>query len=296
MSIAGSFGQPKQLRVTFTLTQPNASFPGTGNNQLQLSSLRTIALIDSYVGFAAQLDLRVYGMKQADMNALSVIQFKPWPTATLNNVVTVEAYSGNGWTQIFSGSMIEASPEYREMPDVYLHVQAQAGYQQGIAVGTPLTYPAGSSVASAVQAVAAAMGFSVQNNGVTATIPKGKYYPGSPITQLQSICAQANVDFYFDPNNTIVICPHGQPRLNTPLINLAPTSGLISYPVIQAFGVVLTALFDPSLILAGKLQVSDTDVPAANGVWMPYSGQHQLESLRFGGMWMSTLQCTPLPT
>lgn len=312
---ASSFAVSKQLRCTFTLIPVDvlsaaevAAFTGgpepsfinptfnNGANQLQLTNLRMAATLDSVVGYANQMDLRIYGMAQADMNTLSVVLFGKNPTAVQNLTVMLEANAGNGWTQVFAGTLIDAQPVYAGAPNVYLQVQAQAGYFAGITVGTPSSFPAGTSVANAVALVARAMGFALENNGVSATIPKGSYYPGSPILQLQSICKQAGVDWWFDPSNTIVICPKGQSRTNAKIIALTPQSGLIGYPQLAFNGLTVTALFDPGLILGGKLQLSGTDVPAANGQWQLYAAQHELDAVLPGGSWLSTIQCTPVLT
>lgn len=286
----------KQLRVTLTLA--SGQFSGTNANTLTLSGLRMSAIIQAVKNFASQMDLNIFGMKQADMNALTVARWGPIGTNAIalpNNIVILEVNGGIGWTQIFSGNIIEASPEYRLMPDVPFHIQARFGYYAGNQAGTPLSYPNGVNAADAIQAVATAMGFNFQNNGVSVQLPAGSYWPGSNWDQLNAIATAANIDYY-TVNDSIVICPKNTPRQNIPIQYITPSTGLIGYPRIETAGIGIDVLFNPSLQAAGLLQISGSDVPAANGTWMPYSLQHSLSSVMPGGPWFSSLHCLPPPT
>ena len=55
----------KNLRVTFTLTNSNAVFPGTSANQLQVTGLRMSAVIKG-AGLPAfpEASIRIYGLAQ----------------------------------------------------------------------------------------------------------------------------------------------------------------------------------------------------------------------------------------
>lgn len=285
-----SFASTKQLRVTFTLGNTNATFPNTEDNTLQLTNMRIVATIESVVRFATQLDLNVYGMRQSDMNQLTVLFFGPQANQVLNNTVLLEANDGNGWTQVFFGTIVNGSPDYRSVPEVPFHVQARFGYFAGAAATAPLTYPNGTTVAQAVQTIANSMNLQFQNNGVTATLSPGSYIPGSPWDQLKSICGATDVDFYTDAN-TIIICPKGAPRQNTQSITLTPSNGLIGYPRIEVGGIGIDCLFNKAVLNGAQITVANTDVPAANGNWLPYAITSVLESWKPGGRWQSELHC-----
>jgi len=287
---ASTFQTTKLLRTTLTLGAPGAVFPVSGGNTLTLTNLRTVAGIESVVRFATQCDLNIYGMHQEDMNALTVLFFGPTPSVQLNNTVQVEANGGDGWTQVFAGTIIHGSPDYRSVPDVPFHIQAMFGYFAGAAKTTPLSYPNGATVASAVQTIANTMGLVFQNNGVTATISPGSYFPGSPWEQMRTICSSYDVDWY-DENFTLIIAPKGQPRQNMQLAVLTPQSGLIGYPRIEVGGIGIDAYFNSAILNGALVQVSGTDVPAANGIWLPYSITHTLESWVPGGRWQSSMHC-----
>ncbi len=287
---ATSFATEKQLRVTLTLGKSGATFPQTGDNTLVLTNMRMAATVQGVVRFATQVDLNIYGMRQPDMNALTVLYFGPNPSIQLNNTVLIEANGGDGWTQVFFGTIIQGSPDYRNVPDVPFHIQARFGYFAGIAPLPALSYPNGVSVASAVQTLANEMNMQFQNNGVTATLSSGSYFPGSPWEQLRAICAAADVDYYTDIN-TIAICPKGAPRNNTPTILLTPETGLIGYPRIEVGGIGVDCYYNPAIQNGGIIQISGSDLPAANGPWLPYALMHYLSSWTPGGRWHSELRC-----
>ena len=291
-----SFSSEKLLRATIVLEGGNNTFPGTGSNTLVLTNLRMVANIDCNVGFANELSIDIYGMKQADMNALSVLLFRVQPTAVQINTITLEAWSGKGWAQVFAGTIIEGSPQYTEMPDVYMRLQARIGYAFGVQPTTPISYPNGGTVASAMQTVAGVMGLGFENNGVTAMLPKGAYFPGSPYTQLRAIARNSNIDYYIDQKNTLAICPRFTPRSGLQQVVLAPTTGLIADPCIEVFGVSASALFNPQFTLGGPIQITETIIPAANGQWYIFKAYHTLESLKFDGAWFTHMNCSPIQT
>lgn len=286
----------KQLRVTLILAQGNNAFPGTNSNTLILNGLRTVATLTGALGFLPQLDLEIYGMRAQDMNALSVIRFGADAQAITDNIVTLEANDGSGWTQVFTGTIVEGSPEYRSAPEVYFHLQAMTGYFAGIKPAPPLSYPSGTSVATALQAVANSLGVSFTNNGVTATLSGARYWPGSPGDQLKAICDATNTAFYFDAHGVLTISPKGSGQNPPKPINITPQTGLMGYPSIQASGIHIDALFNPAFLLAQTVTVSGSDIPNANGNWIPYRMTHQLESVKVGGVWMTSMDCTPVPS
>lgn len=276
----------KQLRVTLILA---GNFPGTDSNTLVLTGLRTIAVIQEVAGLATNADVRIFGMLPDDMNALTIAFFNPGG-GVLNQVLIVEANDGDGWVQVFSGTMLEAQPDYRAAPYAFFRMQAAVGYFAQISPVPPLSYPAAVSVAAVVEKLAGQMGFAFENNGVTTQLAAGAYFPGTAFDQLRSVCQAANVDFYF-VGKVLAICPASIARKNVPTVILNPGSGLIGYPVIERNGITVECVYNPGIVGGGQVQVEGSDIPAANGTWMPYALTHTLESMSPGGAWLSSLQC-----
>ena len=278
----------KQLRATLILADPNTKFPGTNSNTLILTGLQMIAVIEGITRRATQLDLQIHGMTQGDMEALTVVWFQP--PAIKDNAIVLEANDGTGWTQVFSGTITEAQPEFRSAPAVFFRIQAVVGYLAKITPVPVTSYSQDVPVSTVVAAIAKQMGFAFEDNGVTAILHK-PYFPGTLYDQLQSACAAGNVDYYIE-GGKVSIMPANKPRLNTPVIVLNKDSGLVGYPVLERFGISVQCLFNPAIIGGGKIKVQSSFKPA-NGLWTPYYVTHTLESVRPGGNWFSLLLCNP---
>lgn len=290
----------KLLRATLIL--PTANFPGTSSNTLTLVGYRMSATITGTAAYPNQLNLIIYGMRQTDMNAVTIL----WGSATTTAAparafVQLEASpDGKAWTQVFEGTFIEAQPDYQSIPDVGLRVMAQVGYGSQIQIAEPTSYPGNASVVQIAQYLAGKMGFAFENNGVTGTLST-PYFPGTYMSQFKALCEHANLDFYFDGNATLAICPKNQPRQNKPVPILTPETGLIGYPTIQRFGIHVDALFTPALTRGGLIQVSGSQIPSANGTWLTTTVTHRLDCLMPDGAWFSSVGCTrpagaaPLP-
>src|SRR5580658_4308672 len=132
-----------QLRVTLILSDQNSNgvFPGTNSNTLVLTGLRMIANIQTVPGsVSTHLDLKIFGMKLADMMALTTVFFNVGQGAIVFNQLILEQNSGNGWTQVFSGMIIEAQPEMRGSAAAYFQLQGIVGYQHQITPVPPISY------------------------------------------------------------------------------------------------------------------------------------------------------------
>lgn len=287
----------KLLRATLIL--PAGNFPGKGNT-LTLVGYRMRAEAQGAAGFPYQLDLTVFGMRQADMNAVTILwaSVAGQPTAmNARALVKLEASSdgGTSWCQVFEGTFTQAQPDYRNPPQVGLHALAVTGNGAQIQIAPPTSYRGSTSVLSILQSLADNMNFTLEPNGISGNLST-PYYGGSYMDQFRQVCEHANLDFYFDGDATLAVCPNGQPRVNKAVQVLSPTSGLKGFPTIQQFGLHIDALFRPAFTtgLGSPVKVEGSGVPGANGMWKPFSMLHTLESLQPDGAWFSGMDCTPV--
>lgn len=290
----------KALRVTLILSPQNSNgvFPGTNSNTLVLSGLRMMANVQTVPGsVSTHLDLKIFGMKQKDMNALTTIFFNVGQGAIVFNQLIVEQNSSGdprtGWTQIFSGMILEAQPEYRGAPAVYMNFQAIVGYQHKITPVPPTSYKGTTAVADIVSKLAGQMGYAFENDGVTATLTN-PYFSGTYWDQLNAACTHSGTS-YVVAGDTLAIYPAANARTIPPVLSVAPNAGLIGYPTLEKFGIILTTYFNPALVAGGKVKVSKSDIPNANGLWSPFMVDHQLEGNTPSGLWQSVSQCIPVP-
>lgn len=280
----------KKLRVTLVLAGTNQVFAGTNTNTLILTGLRMSAKVRAVARLTANLDLRIWGMLPADMNALSVIWANP--PIIFDHIVILEADSGNGFVQVFKGTIREAQPEYRAAPDVYFAIQASNGYFKQIEVqfSEPTSYPESVPADIAILDLITRMGFSgVVTGEVGAATLTNPYWSGTLYDQFVKACQASGADFYF-LGDTILVTASGKPRDDQPAVVLNAASGLIGYPVYERAQLNVEALFNAAFLCGTPIELTSS-VPNATGRWYPFAIQHTLESLMPKGKWHSQLQC-----
>lgn len=330
--MAASALTQRELRLTFTLSNGAtfASSPSKTSNTLQLSQLRASARITS-MGAPAfpTCDLAVWGMRQADMNALSSLTQQV--TGLSRNLVQVEANTGIGgaWSTVFAGQIVSAFIDYSGIPDVVMRVQGQYLYFDQLVPVSPYSCLAPTPVSTIVSTIAAKLGCNFENNGVTAVLSP-RYFPGTNVAQLRAAVAMAGVDMYIEPGlgqanadqneptagQTIAICNKGAVRQNIVPFNLSPTSGLVGYPTPDSRGYLnVKSLYNPAFRFGGPLQISGSNVvldnlqkstngvingtllnAQANGNWMIAQLRLALDARKYGGEWFSYMLLFPPDT
>lgn len=295
MTSPQTFGA-KQLRFTFQLNT-NARF-SNGTSELVLYGLRATADI-AYPGPPAYptLSSRIYGMAQSDMNALTGLTFN---TLTYtNNSVLVEANAGNGqgWNTVFAGQLVTVVPDYSSAPDVNLSIYAQTLGYELLNPDTPTSYAVPAAYIDVLTTIAAKMGRSLLNQGVTGQFAAPVYFPGTPAQQFTDACNKAGVTAYYADaglnGGTITVAPTGQP-LGTPAVLLTPTTGLIGYPTLDSVNLIgVRAFFNPGITQGGKIQIANSDQVAANGLWTVFGYSHKLSALFPNGPWFTEMTCQP---
>jgi len=280
----------KNLRYTFILSN-NAVFEGTNSNTLKVDGLRSSAMIQgSGLPAFPEAHLIVYGLKQADMNALTATQFQP--LAMQRNTVIVEADSGQGFSTVFSGQIITSGPNYDGIPAASLNVQARVLGFDSLNPATPTSYTGATSVANIVGTIASKLGYVLENNGVNVNL-SNPYFGGTLVDQLRAVASQAGIDVYTE-GNVIAICPKGAPRQQQSF-TLSPTSGLVGYPKLdyQRGYVYVKALFNSAFRFGGPITVQGSDVPLANGNWVIGTLAHALDAVTPGGRWFTDMLLYP---
>ena len=99
------------LRARFVLGESGAVFEGTNSNTLVVSNLRMSAQIQASALQQSQMALRVWGMKRADMDAVTIAFANP--PLVFNNLVILEANNGEGWGKVFGGTIRPTGGRHR---------------------------------------------------------------------------------------------------------------------------------------------------------------------------------------
>lgn len=315
MSAQDSFAK-KQLRITLALSN-NAVFQGTNSNTLVLSGLRASASLKSN-GFPAfpNAEIKIYGMLQSDMNALSALATNV--NGFKRNTIIVEANSGNGYSIAFAGQIVTAMPDYTGAPDVFFRVTAQTLFFEALNPTDPASYTGPTDVATIVQNIAAKMGYAFENNGVDQQLDS-PYFANTLAEQLRAVADAAGIDVYCDgqvgplgaanlgepgtlSGNVIAICPRGEPR-NTPVWVLTKDTGLVGYPMRDSNGYIrMRVLYNPAFRFGGLVDLQNSGIAnianqqvfdVNDGAWLLSTITHTLESEKPGGSWYSDLLAYP---
>jgi hypothetical protein len=293
-----SFSNKKELR--FVITLATGSFGSSSANRVTLDGLRATVEIENAGGqMNSTLRAQIYGVTQSDMNAVTT----PWGPRLINrNTISVYAIDGAQETLVFAGDMVNAWGNYQNMPDVFLQIQAQAGLINQLQPIPPTSYKGTIDVATAMSQLAATMGYTFENNGVTVPL-SNPYVASTGIEQVKSLAKQAGIEWGLD-KGVLFITPPNTPRGSLiPLISAS--TGMIGYPTYDAQGVNIKSLFNPAIVYHGAFTVSSsvprpqgtlTAVPSPNPnvtQWIAFSVVHRLESEKPGGAWFSTVRGNP---
>ena len=278
-----SFSNKKQLR--FVITLGTGKFGSSNNDTVTLQGFRAIADIDKAGGMMmGTLKAKIYGVKQADMNSITTLQWKP--QTWIPNTVEVFAIDGTAETLIFAGNIVNAWADYQGMPDVFLHIQAQAAFFNALKAIPPRSFKGPIDTPSVMAQIAADLGYTFENNGVTTQLTD-LYLPNTGLEQAKDLARAAGCDLYLD-DKVLAITPPNVPR-KALIPVISPSSGLIGYPTFDGVGVNFQALFNPGVTFGGSIKL-ETDVQQAAGEWIVTSVAHRLESEKPGGAWYSTIR------
>lgn len=278
-----SFDNKKQLR--FVITLGTGKFGSSNNDTITLQGFRATADIDKAGGMMmGTLRAKIYGVKQADMNSVTTLQWKPG--TLIPNTVEVFAIDGTAETLVFAGNIVNAWADYQSMPDVFLHIQAQAAFFNALKAIPPRSFKGGVDVASVMAQIARDLGYTFENNGVTTQLVD-VYLPNTGMEQAKDLARAAGCDLYLDDKILAITPPNVPRKVIIPLIS--PASGLVGYPTFDGVGVNFQTLFNPAVTFGGSIKL-ETDVQQAAGEWVVTSVAHRLESEKPGGAWFSSIR------
>lgn len=284
-----SFEFPKRLRVKLILAESaNMTFESTGTNVLELTDCRASAQIQANARQATTANVKIWGMRLADMDAMTAAWIDP--EAVRQNLMTVEADNGDGYRLIYTGQILEAQPDFSSAPEVPFQILSTIRYFQQIDVAEPLSFQGDVTAEFLGNYLAGKLGMDfAAAPGVNATISNPNY-GGSYWEQLLGVAMAARVAFYFI-GETLVFAPPGQSYLERDAVVLTPTTGLIGYPMYTANGLMMTSIFNPAFATAAAVEVRESLVRGVNGRWNIVSLTHHVESRIPNGKWITTLRC-----
>lgn len=276
-----------EKKLSASLTLSSGAFTGSLNTKL-VNTLRMHAHVKKGGQPSKnELALKIHGMLEDDMNALTSLSFKPMRVG--KNLIQVNAGDVNGMSVLFSGEITSAYSHYSDHDPVFV-IKAAAGYYPAIATSQAKSYRGGTQVALLCKRLADEMGYAFENNGVT-TVLDSPYLSGSATQQLAMLGEAADLEWGID-DGVVFIAPRNKPRVGNGLVPLiSPDTGLIGYPTFDKNGLKLKCLYNPSLQQGGLCSVSSS-IRAANGTWRIHGIEHELSSEDPSSKWETTINAT----
>jgi hypothetical protein len=229
---------------------------------------------------------KIYGLAKSAMQQLTMLALET--LSVVRNTVIVTAIDGDVETEIFRGQIVNSWPDYSGAPDVYLHIEAQAGFFEQTALSEPTSYKGSADAGSILGRLASGLGYTFENNGVDVKL-SDPYFAGSAMEQVKEIVQAAGIEWILD-GQTLAIWPKGATR-ESYMPTISPETGLIGYPTFDQLGVGFRTLFNPSIRFGGKINV-ETSVTRAAGVRKVVGVSHSLSAQMPGGPWYSDIRCT----
>lgn len=282
----------KQLRFTFVLDKDNpARFQGN-NNTLQITGLRATADID-YPGPPSfpTANVRIYGMKPSDMQALTGLTFGVLTYTRAS--MQIESNSGNGWTTVFVGQLVTSVPDFEQMPDVAFQITAQTLGFDLLNPATPTSFPSSASFDQVLRTIVLKMSLNYSSVGITGTFPAATYFPGTPPDQLRTATQKAGLVYYTDIPGLVEIGLPGAPRSITKQV-VTPQNGLVKEPTLNSVNLIgVVAEFNPSFRFGAPLEIQGAQQLSANGNWVIYDCKYNLSSLMPDGPWFARMTAQP---
>lgn len=272
----------RRLRVVLTLAN-QVTYQGTNANVLTIEGLRTIVRTKYAGSVAPEASVEIYGMKQDDMNSLTMLAWKQ--LSIQRNTIQIFALDAGAWYEVFHGDILDSVPDYDSAPDVCLRLSAISLLFDSLAKANPTSYKGSVAAADVIEKLAGSINYTFENQGVTAQL-SNPYYAGTVVDQIKTAAKAADCDLMID-GTCVAISLRAQPR-DLPTVVISPSTGLVSYPTIDNQGIRLRSLWVPGFRIGAPVRVI-SDVPKANGDWRIYSLSFILESERPDGQWFADM-------
>ena len=285
--------QKRAISLTFRLgekgTPPTFDASGGTANTVTVTGLRVQATISQSAGpFQTDVSLRIFGMSLSDMNNISTLGKNPMQT-NFATVVNVSAGNvGGPMAVVFTGNVKQAWVDAGSPPDVALVVVASTVMGQQMMPVPATSWPGTVPVATILKALATQMGWTLENNGVTAVL-RDQYLPGTGMQQILRTADNAHVDVFVD-GKTLAIWPRGGNRGQKQIPLISPETGMIGYPAYTQQGCDVRMIYNPYVLAGGQIKVQSALKPAC-GVWPVTALEHTLESETPGGAWETRAKC-----
>lgn len=277
-------------RIDVKITLAAGSFSDGQSNTVTLRDHHVVADIANAGGESmGALQMRVYGLTPAMMTQLTTIGPINSTIRAQNKIELSAGDSERGMKVVYSGVIDQAWMDFHGAPDVFFNLVAFAGLDAAVKPIAANTYKGQGDVATIMAGLAATMGVSFENNGVSSQL-SNPYFSGAALTQVKECARAADIHYTID-RGVLAIWPQGGSRKGSATV-ISSENGMVGYPSFTSNGLTLITVFNPDIKLGGQVQVKSS-LTVAVGIWTIYAVNHSLETERAGGSWFTQIQCVP---
>jgi hypothetical protein len=222
--------------------------------------------------------VKIWGLPYDDLAELTTLAFEPMESA--RNLISISAGDEGGEkSRVFAGEIASAWANFEAEPDVFLQIEAEAGFYPQRISAPPMSVNGEAPAADLIAKQAAEMGYDFRNRGVSASV-RNAYFSGSPLEKAATIADQVGAELIIDDNEIILIPAGGSRGDEVPL--LRKDTGMIGYPTFNQDGIVCRCFYRKDLELGGLIKV-ESIVPRASGTWKITKLDYHLSAYQPGG-------------
>jgi len=186
---------------------------------------------------------------------------------------------------VYSGTIMTAVADYNNAPDVSLEITALSATLSAMKSVDSTSLPGQKSADQVFGVFAQSLGLKLNNIDVVHEF-NNPTFNGSMRDQVSEAAIQADCDVTYD-DSFLNIKGHYSYFGIAPTI-ISPKTGMVGYPLLSSDYLYVKSLFQPTILQGHQIQVEDSKLIAANGLWIVVSVRHELESMMPNGKWFTT--------
>lgn len=269
-----------QRKIDVTITLGTGDFGDGNGNAVTLSGYRVAATVQKFGQPSTDVaEVRIYGVSASIINTLTRLG-KPLAYPRDNQISISAGDDQSGMSVVYSGTIFDAYGDYDGLPDVCLMVTAFYDLINSSKPVAPVSFP-GTADASVIAALLAAqMGLSFQNEGVTGVL-SNQYLAGSSKQMIDKLAQAGNFEYTTSggtSGQSLVIWPKGSSQgAMGPLIAPPPAGTMVGYPKYSDAGVTVTDIYRPGMNIGTPFQLQSS-LTGAVGQWFVLSLDYDLEA------------------
>lgn len=309
----------RQITVTITLqarqgapskgiaANATPTFEGTGSNTVRINGggaaaqngLRISAKITRPgAPSLATADLQIYNLSRSIANQISTLGV-PLVYMVGANSITIQANDvGSPPTTLFTGTINTAWLSFDALPDGIFNISAQSLGLYGSAPAKAASFKGSSSISSLMGNLAPLAGLKLVNlfsGGASEPMLSNQYLSGSLRDQIRMLAKNAGIAYSIDDvNHTLTIGPKNgsltSPGESVPIIGPPPIGNMVGYPSYTAQGLRVKTEFTSDIGYGKEVIIKGSSLPAANGKWIVYYLDYDLECQAENGPWFTNLE------